>query len=173
MGLTRLVTLTFLLLLCSRVLSQARENNYLFRAITTENGLSNNIIYDILQDREGYIWIATDNGLNRYDGYTTKKFFHQPTDSTSISSNVIRSLIEDMDGNIWVGTKNGLNRYNREKLCFDHPIKFDGSSFLNQEVMHMNLGSSGKIWLNTLNDVGFFNPKKNRLQLAYSSNSNP
>lgn len=153
--------------------SQTNENKYSFTAITTEDGLSNNIIYNILQDREGYIWIATDNGLNRFDGYTAKKFFHKTTDSSSVSSSVIRSLIEDLDGNIWIGTKNGLNLYDKETQSFKQPIKLHNSSFINQEIMKMSLDSDGRIWMNTLNDIGFFNPKTLHFQLIYSSGTNP
>lgn len=153
--------------------SQTLEKEYSFKAITTENGLSNNIVYDILQDREGYIWIATDNGLNRYDGYTAKTFFHKATDSSSISSSVTRSLIEDIDGNLWIGTKNGLNLYNKESQTFKQLLNPYNSPFFNQEIMNMSLGNDGRIWLNTLNDIGVFDPKTLHFELIYRSGKDP
>jgi len=152
-----------------RASSQTSEENYSFRAITTENGLSNNIVYDILQDREGYVWIATDNGLNRYNGYTAKTFFHKATDSTSVSSSVIRSLLEDSEGNVWIGTNNGLNLFDKETQTFKQPLSFQNSPFLNQEIMKMTLGRDGIIWINTLNDIGSFDPKTLHSHLVYSS----
>jgi len=164
----------FFLYLCSFFVgySQVNDNEYSFSTITTENGLSNNIIYDILEDREGYIWIATDNGINRYDGYTTKKFFHKTDDSTSISSSVIRSLIEDNDGNLWVGTKNGLNLYDKEKQHFKQFSGTLDSLFSNQEIMKMTLDGAGKVWISTLNDIGYFNTKTYALKSVYNSGQN-
>lgn len=63
------------------------------------------------QDRSGYIWIGTSNGLNRYDGQNCILFEHNPLDSNSLSDNWILSLIADTSGMIWVGTSGGLNRF--------------------------------------------------------------
>ncbi|NND62274.1 MAG: hypothetical protein HKN48_03665, partial [Flavobacteriaceae bacterium] len=158
---------------CSKLYSQENESKYSFVSIDSENGLSNNVIYDILQDKEGYIWMATDNGLNRYNGYTIQTFFHKPTDSTTISSSVVRSLIEDSDGNFWIGTKNGLNLFDKENREFNQPIILDNTPFINKEVMKMELDPAGNIWFVTLNDVGFFNPQTLRIELVSSSEFNP
>ena len=88
------------------------------QVIDTQNGLSNNIVYGTYQDREGFIWIATNNGLNRFDGYSFKTFYHNPKDSTSISSNIVRTVLEDPNGRLWVGTFNGLNLYNPKIIIY-------------------------------------------------------
>lgn len=86
-----------------------------FEAISNAQGLSQGLINDMLQDSEGFIWIATKGGLNRYDGYTFKVFTTDPQDSSSISSNAVASLLEDSRGRLWIGTYDGgVNVYNKK-----------------------------------------------------------
>ncbi len=83
-----------------------------FNHLTTEDGLSNNIVFDLIQDRFGFLWFATDDGLNRFDGYDFKIFRHDPANQKSLSDNSVWALREDKKGKIWIGTKNGwLNCY--------------------------------------------------------------
>ena len=92
-----------------------------FKNLTTKDGLSNNKINAILQDKTGFLWFGTDDGLNRFDGYDFKVYRNNSKDSNSISSNNIWSLFEDDEGNIWIGTKSGdLNFYDSEKEIFKH-----------------------------------------------------
>lgn len=74
-------------------------------------GLSHETVHAICQDKRGFLWIGTDDGLNRYDGYQFKVFKNIPFDSNSIGSNHINVLHEDQYGAIWVGTDKGLSRY--------------------------------------------------------------
>ncbi|WP_296319063.1 two-component regulator propeller domain-containing protein [Winogradskyella sp.] len=149
--------------------SQVNEKTLLFKTITTEHGLSNNVIYDILQDKDGYIWFGTDNGLNKFDGYIVKKFFNIPNSEEGLSSSVVRSIIEDNSGNLWVGTKNGLNLYNRAENKFSQITVFDRSKIMNLEIMNMSLDKEGNIWMNTLNDIIYFNSKTHEYKVVYSS----
>ena len=75
-----------------------------FDAVSSENGLSENTIRKIYQDSRGYIWVATQDGLNRYDGFTFTVYNHQPENPNSISDNFINEITEDRHGNIWVIT---------------------------------------------------------------------
>lgn len=87
--------------------------NLPFDKFTVEDGLSSNSINCLFQDSKGFLWIGTDDGLNRYDGYEFKQFKHNPKDSTSISDNVIQGIDEDSEGNIWLVTgKKGVSQYN-------------------------------------------------------------
>lgn len=90
-----------------------------YESISIAQGLSQGMVYDILQDKEGFIWVGTKDGLNRYDGYTFKVFTNDPANNKSLSSNSINKLFEDSKGRIWVGTENeGLNVYHKKSGNF-------------------------------------------------------
>ncbi|WP_299114948.1 two-component regulator propeller domain-containing protein [uncultured Winogradskyella sp.] len=139
--------------------AQNLENTYFFKSITTAEGLSNNVVFDTHQDKDGYIWFATNNGLNRYDGYSITTFFHSEKDSTSIASNVVRCLTEDFQGQLWVGTKNGLNRFNKDTQSFEKPIILKDFGLQNNQVMSMQLDKSKKIWITMGDFIGQFDPE--------------
>ena len=82
-----------------------------FTHLTTKDGLSQGYVVDILQDRRGFMWFATRDGLNRYDGYTFVVYKHNPNDPGSLSSSFIQDLMEDDHGYLWVATNNGVNRF--------------------------------------------------------------
>src|SRR5436190_19743545 len=78
-----------------------------FRHYQVENGLSNNSVYCILQDRNGFVWFGTKDGLNRFDGYRFK-VIHVDAEDESLSRDHILSLVSDKDGTLWVGSQKGL-----------------------------------------------------------------
>ena len=83
-----------------------------FKQLNIEDGLSQSRISAIVQDSKGFIWIGTEDGLNRYDGYEFRIFTFDPNDSNSIANNVILSLASGDSGNLWIGTSfAGLNKY--------------------------------------------------------------
>ncbi len=90
----------------------AQEKNFRFEHITTRNGLSQNHVNYICQDTNGFLWIGTYNGLNRYDGYEFKTYHHKSDDSTSLSLSSVNVIFVDRSGFMWVGTDQGLNKYN-------------------------------------------------------------
>ena len=75
-----------------------------FEHLSIEDGLSQNAGLDIFQDSRGYLWIGTQDGLNRYDGYSFKVYKHDPDDPTSLSHNSILEIAEDSKGFLWIGT---------------------------------------------------------------------
>ena len=72
---------------------------------------SSGLVNAMCQDQYGYMWIATENGLNRFDGYRFTTYYHHSGDTTSLGSNIVTSLYQDRQGQLWVGTRTGLNRY--------------------------------------------------------------
>jgi len=88
------------------------------RLFTPNDGLSNSHINQIYQDTKGYIWIATENGLNKFNGYDFEVYLSIPNDSTSIQSNYVTCVYEDSRGLFWVATSNGLLQYDRAKNAF-------------------------------------------------------
>ena len=105
------VITTLLLLLGALCAGPLRaEGNYYFKTLNVQSGLSQNTVNAILQDRQGYMWFGTKDGLNRYDGTRFRIFKHSP-EGSGLSSNFITALCEDADGNIWIGTDAGLDIY--------------------------------------------------------------
>ncbi len=83
-----------------------------FEHLTIENGLSQNAGLAIFQDSKGYLWIGSQDGLNRYNGFDFKVYKHDPEDPNSISHNSVLAITEDKDGYLWVGTwGGGLDRF--------------------------------------------------------------
>ena len=81
---------------------------------------SSSLISDLCQDSIGAIWIATDYGLNRFDGYHFQTYLHDDADSTSMVTNVVTTLLCDRDGRLWVGTNRGLDCFDRDRETFQH-----------------------------------------------------
>jgi ligand-binding sensor domain-containing protein len=135
-----------------------------FKQIDVEDGLPHNTVLSILQDRKGFMWFATQDGLCRYDGYAFTVFRHQLSDSTSLSSNKIMSILEDREGYIWVGTQaTGLNRFDPETETF---IRFridsaKGGSQDNLWVSELLEDQQGDIWGATFGG-GLFRYDKSR-----------
>ena len=129
--------------------------NFRYNNFTSENGLSNNTVNCIFQDRYGFLWIGTENGLNKYDGYVFTNFHSNHSDSSSLSSDFITCITEDNSGNLWIGTNGGgLNRFIRYNQSFTHyalsksEIYFDSK----YDITSISPDDSGNIWLGTKSD---------------------
>ena len=89
------------------------SQSFSFDHYAVENGISQSYIICIFQDSEGYMWFGTQNGLNKFDGYSFENYFYDPADSNSISNSWIFDIAEDRNGFLWVATKGGLNRFDK------------------------------------------------------------
>ena len=125
-------------------------------SITTADGLSQGMIFDILKDQDRFVWFGTKNGLNRYDGYNFKVFNHDPFDSLTVSGDVITDLFEDSKGRMWVGTEsNGLNYFDRKTEIF-YPVSSSDSSFSKINIAtieEIEEDEQGNIWVGILDGV--------------------
>lgn len=121
-----------------------------FNHITTDDGLANGNVRAILQDYQGFFWFGTEDGLQRYDGYSLVDYRHDPEDTTSISSNFIFCLYEDSKKNLWVGTMDGgLCWYNRKKnnfIRFKKDPKKTGS-LMNNLIRSITESSDGRLYV--------------------------
>jgi signal transduction histidine kinase/ligand-binding sensor domain-containing protein/CheY-like chemotaxis protein/AraC-like DNA-binding protein len=128
-----------------------------FKTLTIENGLSGNIINRIIEDYYGYIWIATPNGLNRYDGYKVTVFYYNPLDTSSIPNNEISSFAVDKEGDFWIGTKTGLCRFNYESERFERHLQ-QGPGERNS-ISSLFVDAKDQLWVGTENGLFRFDKK--------------
>ncbi|MBN2009018.1 response regulator [candidate division KSB1 bacterium] len=91
-----------------------------FKHITVQDGLSQSWVKSICEDSYGFMWFGTNDGLNRYDGYSITIYKYNPRNKKSISSNTIEAIYEDKKGQLWIATFAGLNRYDRQNDNFSH-----------------------------------------------------
>jgi len=128
-----------------------------FRHLGMEDGLSNNEVKGIVQDPQGYVWISTGDGLNRYDGYTFKIFRHDAKDPQSLSGNYIKSICEDQRGRLWIAPfPNGLDLYDPDTQTFKHyrHVTGDPDSLISDSVDYIANLADGKLLVGT-SDAGF------------------
>ncbi len=132
-----------------------------FERLGVAEGLSQDEVLAILQDRQGYLWFGTQDGLNRYNGYTFTVFRHDSKNKDSLSNSSILSLAEDEAGNLWVGTRGGgLNRYDAATgkfTAFRHDPA-DPASLSNDTVTDLQLTRDGVLWVATLGGLNRSNP---------------
>ena len=125
------------------------SQNPIFKSLTVENGLSSSDVNCLIQDKLGFIWIGTDNGLNRFDGTNFKVYRHHQNKSNSISDNSIWSLYEDKEGNIWIGTKGGtLNKFSPISEKFEQII-LNENKFNENSITSILEDNAGTIWVGT------------------------
>lgn len=128
------------------------SQSILFGSLTTENGLSNNRVFCMVQDNLGFLWFGTDDGLNRFDGYEIKVYRNDPDNPYSISDNSIRSLFVDKSGHIWIGTKGGeLNRYDPVSDRF-YKWEINSMGIKENSITCIYEDHSGVIWFGTYKD---------------------
>ena len=158
---TRLLHFFFILLLLNMVYTPCfGQSQVLFNKINQTKGLSNDRVSSIVKEKNGFVWIGTENGLNRYDGNKIKIYNKQ---NSALSSNDISDLLIDHKGRIWIATfGGGLNLYNPSNDKF---VTYKNSSNNNKSIPSNELNTlfedfKGTIWLGTKNGISFFNEKE-------------
>ena len=135
------LVLAFCLGLCLIAVGQTRH-------FYTSERLASNLITCICQDKAGYIWIGTEYGLNKYDGYRFTNYFHDVNNAASINSNNVTSLFVDQNGGLWVGTGIGLAYYNDANDNFERiPLANVEAARVNDIIQeddnHLLIGTAG------------------------------
>ena len=144
-----------LLIVCS-ILIQA-QNFLKVDRLTVDDGLSVSIINDIVQSSEGFLWIATDDGLNKFDGYSFEVF--RKKEFKELISNQIHSLVYDSDNILWIGTKKGISKYNLNTKRFISVKEINGNDLI--DVNDIVLGAnSANIWFSTRNGLVKYDKSK-------------
>ena len=120
---------------------------------TSEDGLAHNSVYALVQDRQGFLWIGTVDGLDRFDGYDFVHYRHDPTDPESLGNQVVRALLEDRDGRLWVGTDDGIGRLDRARDRFVSYVLAAGEA-RSKVVWCLFQDRAGRVWAGS--DQGLF-----------------
>ena len=137
-----------------------------------KDGLSFGIVNSISQDSRGFMWFATSDGLNRFDGNTFKVFKSEKGNSSSLGSNYVQAIFTDKAGRLWVSSRNGLNQYDAKTAQFvNYRLDKESLSSAN-DVSYITESRDGNLWVATSNGFHHFNgnTKKSR---SYTSKSLP
>ncbi len=132
---------------------------------TTRDGLSSNEVNAVALDKQGFLWIATGNGLNRFDGNIFDVFRHNPADSTSIAGNEVQTIYRDKHDRLWLGTNEGISLYD--------PVRQYFTNYAPDTTVVQNIGtsfgalcddSSGNLWVGTKNELLVFDKRTNKFR---------
>ena len=136
----RLFVLGILLLLITQLYS-----NQSFQSLTVRDGLSDNQCTSLTEDGYGFIWVGTNEGLNRYDGYAPRIYRSNPFDSTALSGNRIFGTYTDKNGDLWVSTEKSLDKYNLGNDQFTRHETGTSPTYIAEDTL-------GQLWVATLSD---------------------
>jgi len=148
-----ILAFNLLFLICFISISSgfSQKSEIKFDRISIEQGLSENVVLSLAQDGKGFIWVGTQDGLNRYDGNRVKVFKNNPDDPQSLSNSYVSVIFTDQDGLIWVGTAKGLNRFDskNEKFIRYFHIKNNNNSISSNNITAIYQDQSGIFWVGT------------------------
>lgn len=119
------------------------------RFFSTDKELSNSLINKVYQDRKGYVWIATEDGLNKFDGTRFFIYKYAKNDSTSLKNNYVRTLYEDKNGCFWIGCINGLQLYDRATDGFREVDVYRNGVKVHPHITGIVERANGEIWMST------------------------
>lgn len=150
--------------------------NVRFRHLSVDDGLSQESVYQILQDKYGFVWFATSEGLNRYDGNEFITYMHDPKKENSLSQDWIWSLHQSTDGQLWVGTDGGgLNLLQKDGRTFEHfkhdPL--DSSTISGNKVRTITEDNKGDLWIGTESGLNKFNISSKTFERFINDENNP
>ena len=144
-------------------LSYAQSKNLIFNNINIEQGISQSTIEAIFQDSEGYIWLGTNDGLNRYNGYEFKIYNYEEYQN-SISHNGITDITEDKYGNIWVNTVSGVNKINKKTEKISNYTEINGK-IKEDSTTEIIVTKDNNILVGTYEGLNIYNAKEDRFDV--------
>ncbi len=148
-----------------------------FEVLSVEQGLSESVVNDILQDRQGFLWFATGDGLNRYDGYEFIVYRNDPADTDSLSHSHTTRIMEDRQGRLWIGTYNGgLNRFDplTGRITRYRAEEKRQDTLTDNGITALLEDSQGQIWVGTLQGgLSRYDPQTERFQRFRHQENDP
>jgi ligand-binding sensor domain-containing protein len=175
----KIKSVALLLMFCNSLFAQ--YSNLKFENLSTADGLSSSTCVEIIQDKDGFLWFGTIDGLNKYDGYEFTIYRSVSNDPHSISSNRIYSIAEDNQGRLWIGTGNGLNIFDKasEKFFRINHNPSNSHSISSNLIYDLHYAEkSNTLWIATKNGVnkllleGFEPSKTKELRFAHHLTGN-
>ncbi|AFM03754.1 signal transduction histidine kinase [Bernardetia litoralis DSM 6794] len=159
--------LIFSCIFCFAQKIQAQDYDLAYQHITTENGLSNNFVTTIIQDKKGFIWLGTQEGLNKYDGYSFKIYKSDSEKKYYLNSNHITFLAEGIsDNSIWIGTTTGLSKLHIHSDTIENISFFD-----KKRINYISIDNQKIVWVAT--DKGLFKKENEKwIDISLTSNLN-
>jgi len=152
------------LLLAMLWLGASSQNNPRFLNYNVRDGLSQNSVHCVFQDRDGLVWLGTQDGLNSFDGKDFTVYRHDDNDPASISDQFVVSIKEDRAGYLWIGTRNGLNRFNKNTGQFTRfYIDAKEKHAFQASYEHFFIQSDGRIAIPRSNKLHLLNPSNNNI----------
>ncbi|MFO7445667.1 MAG: two-component regulator propeller domain-containing protein [Ignavibacteriaceae bacterium] len=164
----------FILLILSQGLN-AQTPLFNFEKLSLEEGLSQSSVSAIYQDKKGFLWFGTANGLNKYDGYDFIVYKHDPDDTNSLSNDMITAITEDREGMLWIGTEGGLNKFDPVEEKFTRYAANHGKENMisSNNVYSLLVDKKGMIWIGTFGTgLNKFDPHSGRFSLYKNISNN-
>ncbi|MFL6672203.1 MAG: two-component regulator propeller domain-containing protein [Massilia sp.] len=151
-----------LALVCATA-SAAAARSLRFDRLSIDQGLAQESVLNILQDRRGFMWFGTQAGLNRFDGYKLTVYRNDPQDPHSIVDNYITASLEDDEGRLWFGTRSGLTRFDPASGAFVRYLPSDGAGGARSRGVNAIVADGrGGLWLATAEGLSHFDPATGR-----------
>ncbi|GAA0711851.1 two-component regulator propeller domain-containing protein [Paraclostridium ghonii] len=148
----------------------ANKNNITFNDFNIEQGISQTTIEAIFQDSKGYVWLGTNDGLNKFNGYDFKVYNYEE-DENSISNNFITDIDEDKYGNIWIATVDGVNKLNPKTGEFTNYLK-ENKLISGGNATEILMTKDNKILVTTDDGLNIYDPKEDKFNRVLSGNNN-
>lgn len=149
-----------LLLLAAHTHAQA----FRFKTYTVKDGLGENLVYTSVKDKQGFLWLATGNGLNRFDGNAFDGFYHSPENEKSIAANEVQSLCIDAQNRLWTGSVGGLSLYHPKQQAFTSYYPDSSAGKCGRWFNCLLPDEAGNVWVGTWYELLIFNPKTEKFQ---------
>ncbi len=152
------------------------NENIRFRKLNTVDGLNSNVIYSLMQDSKGFVWIGTKEGINRFDGYSLVKYALPPEINKNLAHQRINAICEDLSGNIWFGTSKGIIQLQvASGEMIHHSLRFEKKASQSQYINAIVVSEQNDVWVGTRNGLQLYNPKLKMFEqyrhFPYSNNS--
>ncbi len=144
-----------------------------FKKLTIDDGLTTSEIRSTVQDNQGYIWIGTASGLNRYDGSSVKQYLNDSLEKNTLSNNSVNDLVVDSLGRLWIATSDGLNRYDEvsDSFVIYRADKNNIDSIDSSSIAKLFIDSNQNLWVGTRSGINRYVPSTDSF-INYQYNEN-